>query len=128
MYHLVYVDGIIITSSSSSVVTALLQDLRSDFALKDLGELNYFLGVQVTRSSDVLSLSQEWYAMEVLRRVGMHKCKPVQTTLATSKKLSLHNGKALGDEEAAKYRGIVGGLQYLTLTQLDISFVVNRIC
>jgi hypothetical protein len=59
MYHLVYVDGIIITSSSSSVVTALLQDLRSDFALKDLGELNYFLGVQVTRSSDVLSLSQE---------------------------------------------------------------------
>jgi hypothetical protein len=59
MYHLVYVDDIIVTSSSSSVVTALLQDLRSDFALKDLGELNYFLGVQVTRSSDVLSLSQE---------------------------------------------------------------------
>jgi hypothetical protein len=46
---LVYVDNIIVTSSSQAAVTSLLDDLRSDFALKDLGDLRYFLGIQVTR-------------------------------------------------------------------------------
>jgi hypothetical protein len=48
IYLLVYVDDIIVTSSSSAAVKALLEDLRSEFALKDLGDLHYFLGVQVT--------------------------------------------------------------------------------
>jgi histone deacetylase 1/2 len=45
IFMLIYVDDIIVTSSSQEVVTALLKDLRSKFALKDLGELNYFLGI-----------------------------------------------------------------------------------
>jgi hypothetical protein len=62
IYLLVYVDDIIVASSSSKVVTALLHDLRSDFALKDLGELHYFLRVQVKKLEDGLSLSQDKYA------------------------------------------------------------------
>jgi hypothetical protein len=48
IFMLIYVDDIIVTSSSSEVVAALLKDLRSEFALKDLGDLNYFLGIEVT--------------------------------------------------------------------------------
>jgi histone deacetylase 1/2 len=44
---LIYVDDIIVTSSSTDAVSALLKDLRADFALKDLGELKYFLGIEV---------------------------------------------------------------------------------
>jgi hypothetical protein len=57
-----------------------------DFALKDLGNLHYFLGIQATCSKEGLALSQEHYAKEVLWRVGMHKCKPVKTPLVTSEK------------------------------------------
>jgi hypothetical protein len=66
IFLLVYVDDIIVTSLSQSVVMALLDDLRSEFALKDLGDLHYFLGIQVTQKSDGLCLSEGKYAMEVL--------------------------------------------------------------
>jgi hypothetical protein len=128
IYLLIYVDDIIVTSSSSTVVIALLRDLSSDFALKDLINLSYFLGIQVTRSANGFLLSQELYASEILHKVGMSNCKPVKTPLASSEKLSINNGKLLSKEEATKYHGIVGGLQYLTLTRLDISFTVNKVC
>jgi hypothetical protein len=79
MYLLVYVDDIIMVSSSSQTVTTLLQDLRSNFALKDLGELHYFLGAQVKKMCDGLSLSQKKYASGILQLTGMSKCKPVKT-------------------------------------------------
>jgi histone deacetylase 1/2 len=47
IYLLVYVDDIIVVSSSSRAVEALLADLKRDFALKDLGELSYFLGIEI---------------------------------------------------------------------------------
>jgi hypothetical protein len=128
IYLLVYVDDIIVTSSSAIVVTTLLHDFCLDFALKNLGNLHYFFGIQATRSKEGLALSQEHHAKEVLWRVRMHKCKPVRTPLVTSEKLSDDSGTTLVDEESNKYRSIVGGLQYLTLTRTDISFVVNREC
>lgn len=48
---LIYVDAIIVTSNSSEAVSALLVDLRKEFALKDLGDLSYFLGIEVQRSA-----------------------------------------------------------------------------
>jgi hypothetical protein len=125
IYLLVYVDDIVVMSSSPNAVMALLQDLRSDFALKNLGDLHYFMGIQVTKQSDG---SQEKYAAEVLHRVGMHNCKSVKTPLATSEKLSAGVGIPLNEEESSKYRSLVGGLQYWTLTCPNISFVVNKVC
>jgi hypothetical protein len=49
MFMLIYVDDIIIVSSSNDAVTALLQDLQKEFALKDLGSLHYFLGIEVNQ-------------------------------------------------------------------------------
>jgi hypothetical protein len=117
-----------VTSSSHAAVKALLDDLRSDFALKDLGDLHYFLVVQVTRTKDGLTLSQEKYASEILQKAGMVKCKPVRTPLVTSEKLSANGGTSLSDEGATRYRSLVGGLQYLTLTWSVVSFAVNKAC
>jgi hypothetical protein len=88
IYLLVYVDVIIVTNWSTSAISALLQDLQEDFTLKNLGDLHFFLGIQVTRLDDGLLLLQGKYASELLQRADMQKCKSVKTPLATSDKLS----------------------------------------
>ena len=56
IYMLIYVDDIVVTSSSQGAITALLHDLRQDFAFKDLGDLHYFLGIEVKKVQDGISL------------------------------------------------------------------------
>jgi histone deacetylase 1/2 len=125
---LVYVDDIIVVSSSQEAVKALLRDLEKDFAIKDLGDLHYFLGIQVQRKKGELLLTQERYAADILKRVNMQLCKPVKTPLNVTEKLSITSGTRLGVEDSTKYRSIVGALQYLTLTRPDLSFSVNKVC
>jgi histone deacetylase 1/2 len=128
IYVLVYVDDIIVASSSQDAVGALLADLQKDFALKDLGDLHYFLGIEVKRSNGALILSQGRYATDILKRSAMDKCKPIDTPLCSTEKLSAIEGSTLGVDDATKYRSVVGALQYLTLKRPDISFAVNKVC
>jgi histone deacetylase 1/2 len=128
IFMLIYVDDIIVTGSSQEAITALLCDLKKDFALKDLGELNYFLGIEVRKDKEGIVLAQEKYAREILARVGMLKCKPSVTPLSTSEKLSKYEGDVLNSSDSTRYRSIVGGLQYLTLTRPDLAFAVNKVC
>jgi histone deacetylase 1/2 len=128
IFMLIYVDDIIVTSSSSEVVAALLKDLRSEFALKDLGDLNYFLGIEVTLTQGGILFKQEKYANDILTRVGMIKCKVSPTPIVAKEKLSKTGGESLSAEDATRYRSIVGALQYLTLTRPDLAFAVNKVC
>jgi hypothetical protein len=100
MFLLVYVDDIILVSSSSLAVPDLLSSLKQNFALKDLSPLHYFLGIEVQRSSDDLWLSQKKYTNDLLQRAGMPSCKLVSTHHATSTKLSTHEGDLLISEDA----------------------------
>jgi histone deacetylase 1/2 len=77
MFLLVYVDDIIVASSSPRATEALLKDLQADFALKDLGELHYFLGIEVKKARDGILLTQQKYTSDLLHRVGMRNCKPI---------------------------------------------------
>jgi histone deacetylase 1/2 len=128
IFVLVYVDDIIVASCSQAATEALLKDLQSEFALKDLGDLHYFLGIEVKRTRDGLLMSQQKYASDILMRAGMLNCQPIDTPMATSEKLSLTDGDPLGAEDSTKYRSMVGALQYLTLTRPDICFAVNKVC
>jgi hypothetical protein len=128
MFILVYVDDIIVVSSKSHAVANLLKRLSDDFALKDLGDLHYFLGIEVKKVNDGVILSQDKYANDLLKRSGMIQCKPCNTPLATRGKLSAHLGTPLGKNDATHYRSIVGALQYLTLTQSDLAFAINKVC
>jgi histone deacetylase 1/2 len=128
IFMLIYVDDIIVASSSSEAIGALIRGLEKDFAIKDLGDLYYFLGIEVKRVKGELLLSQQKYAKDVIQRVGMQSCKPVNIPLPTSEKLSITEGTRLGPQDATRYRSIVGALQYLTLTRLDIAFSVNKVC
>jgi hypothetical protein len=86
------------------------------------------LGIEVTKINDGILLSENKYAMNLLKRAGMSTCKPVNTPLSTLEKLSAHDGEILGLEDATSYHSIVGGLQYLTFTYLDLAFFVNKVC
>lgn len=127
IYLLVYVDDIIVASSSESAVKALLADLRQEFALKDLGNLHYFLGIEVKHSKEGVVLSQGKYATEIIKKAGMLRCKAVNTPMSISKKMSRLEGSLLNSEDATKYRSLVGALQYPTLTRPDLSFSVNKV-
>jgi len=128
VFVLVYVDDIIVASSSQEATEALLKNLQKEFALKDLGDLHFFLGIEVKRTTDGLLLSQGRYAADILARSGMDKARVVDTPLSTSEKLSVTDGQRLGEEDSTRYRSLVGALQYLTLTRPDLSFAVNKVC
>jgi histone deacetylase 1/2 len=128
MFMLIYVDDIIVTSSSDEAVTALLKDLGAKFAIKDLGDLHYFLGIEVKKTRNGIILTQEKYATDLVTRVGMQACKAAPTPLSNTEKLSAYDGDPLGQEDSTRYRSIVGALQYLTLTRPDIAFSVNKVC
>jgi histone deacetylase 1/2 len=95
--------------------------------LKDLGDVHYFLGIEVNKMQDGLLLTQEKYTSDILERVGMTKCKAMNTPMETSEKLSTHEGIPLDAEDSTRYMNDVGALQYLTLTRPDISFLVNKV-
>ena len=128
IFVLVYVDDIIVASSTKESTGALLNDLAKEFALKDLGDLHYFLGIEVNKVQDGIVLTQDKYITDLLRKVGMTDCKPVTTPLSTSEKLSLNDGVPLGPNDAMNYKSVVGALQYATLARPDIAFSVNKVC
>lgn len=110
IFILVYVDDIIVASSSQDATEALLKNLQKDFTLKDLGDLHYFLGIEVKKGADGLVLTQGRYAADILARSGMDKVKVVDTPLSTSEKLSITDGTRLGVEDSTCYRSLVGAL------------------
>jgi histone deacetylase 1/2 len=128
MCIIVYVDDIIVASSSDAATTALLRKLNHDFALKVLGDLHFFLGLQVKRILNGIVLTQEKYALDLLKKVGMLQCTTCTTPLSVTEQLSLTDGDLLGTEDSTRYRSIVGALQYLTLTRPDLAFSVNKVC
>jgi hypothetical protein len=83
MYVLVYVDDIIVASSSHRATDSLFANLEKDFEVKDLGDLHYLLGIEMTKTHDGIILSQSKYAIDLLRKTGMNTCKPVHTLLST---------------------------------------------
>jgi histone deacetylase 1/2 len=128
MYLLVYVDDIILISSSVSAADRLVSALSGDFAIIDLGRLHYFLGLEVSHSDVGLTLTQQKYSPDLLRRAGMLQRKAATTPMSASDRLSALDGIFLSSDEATEYRSIVGGLQYLTITHPDISYAVNSVC
>jgi histone deacetylase 1/2 len=128
MFLLVYVDDIIVVSSMPAACDRLIHQLRDSFALKDLGSLHFFLGIEVQKSAGGILMSQRKYASELLQRTGLVHCGPISTPMASSDRLSATDGNLLSAEDSTRYRSVVGGLQYLTMTRPDLSFAVNKVC
>ncbi|GKA76400.1 ribonuclease H-like domain-containing protein [Tanacetum coccineum] len=86
-YLLLYVDDIVLTASFESLLQQIIRSLHQEFAMIDLGPLNYFLGISVTRDSSGLFFSQKKYAIELLDKAHMDHCNPSRTPIDTESKL-----------------------------------------
>ncbi|KAF8669207.1 hypothetical protein HU200_051537 [Digitaria exilis] len=104
-YLLLYVDDIVLTASSTELMEHIVGHLHREFAMKDLGALNYFLGIHVHRTKAGLFLNQTKYAEDVLERAGMFNCKPAPTPVDTKPKSSSRDGTPASDDSF--YRSIV---------------------
>ena len=113
------------TESPQNVVNEFILKLGQCFSIKDLGSLNYFLGVQVVRNSHGIFFSQKKYIQDIVDKTQMVGAKAVNTPIATSNSLCLEDSTHLDDPKL--YHTIVGTLQYLALTRPDIAFVVDKL-
>lgn len=125
VYLLVYVDDIIIIGCNGTTVQQFINLLGKRFSIKDLGDLTYFLGVEVATTSIGLLLSQRKYITDLLARTNMTGAKSVTIPLVTEPTLIVLSGTAL--TYPSEYKIVVGSLQYLCLTHLDIAYVVNKL-
>ncbi|RVW21554.1 Retrovirus-related Pol polyprotein from transposon RE2 [Vitis vinifera] len=123
---LVYMDDILITGSNPKLVSHFISYLHDKFALRDLGPLSYFLGIQAQQQGSVLHINQQKYITDLLHRTQMEAAKPTPTPYSLGPTLSQSDGVPLPDP--SKYRRIVGALQYVTFTRPDIAFSVNKAC
>ena len=126
MYLLLYVDDIIITSNNSSFVTEIVSQLGSSFALKDLGCLNYFLGLQIEYTDSGLFVHQSKYAQDLFTKFNMLDCKPCPNPCTSNHHFVPTHSPLLTDTTA--YRSLVGALQYMTFTRSDLSYAVQQAC
>ncbi|XP_019052676.1 PREDICTED: uncharacterized protein LOC109114467 [Nelumbo nucifera] len=120
---LLYVDDMIITGDDLQGISALKAFLSKQFEMKDLGRLNYFLGIEVSSDQSGYYLSQAKYATDLVSRAGLTDTKTVNTPIEPNAHFSAIDGTPLSD--CTLYRQLVGSLVYLTVTRPDIVYVVH---
>lgn len=76
IFLLIYIDDVIITGNYPTTINLLIDKLQYDFALKDLGDLSYFLGIQAVQNPEGLHLRQSKYIIDLLNHVNMTDSKP----------------------------------------------------
>lgn len=114
-----------LVSNTATAILNIKTLLAKEFKIKDLGKLRYFLGLEVARSKEGISVSQRKYTLELLEEFGFLGCKPMPAPMELNIKLSQDSGELISD--ASLYRKIIGKLVYLTVTHPDICFVVNKL-
>ena len=122
---IVYVDDIILTGSDGDEISRLKKHLASEFEIKDLGPLCYFLGMEVARSRMGISVSQRKYVLDLLEETGMSGCRPSDIPVDPNQKLGeVSNGVPV---DKGRYQRLVGKLIYLSHTRPDIAFAVSAV-
>ncbi|GKB01758.1 putative ribonuclease H-like domain-containing protein, partial [Tanacetum coccineum] len=118
----VYVDDIIFGSTKKSWCDEFEALMKSRFQMSSMGELTFFLGLQVKQKEDGIFISQDKYVAEILKKFDFVSVKTASTPIETQKPL-------VKDEEASDvdvhlYRSMIGSLMYLTASRPDIMFAV----
>jgi hypothetical protein len=121
---LLYVDDLFLTREEK-LIAKCKQRLASEFEMKDLGLMHYFLGLELWQSPKRIFLNQGKYMVEILKRFDMLECKSMNTPMEAKLKLLVDTSSDLID--ATLYGQIIGSLMYLKNTRPDICFAVKTL-
>jgi hypothetical protein len=122
---LVYVHDIIFGSNNASLVQWFASAMQFEFEMSMIGELSFFLVLQITQRSEGLFLSQEKYLIEMLKRFQMEDSTPMRKPMVTGCKLSKDGDSP--DVDQSSYRYMIGSLLYITTSCPDIMHVVGMV-
>jgi hypothetical protein len=122
---LLYVDDIVLTASSATLLQQTIFALKWEFTMKDLMPFHHFLGVFVQHQMDRLFLTQHQFVLNILERAGMVDLKPVSIPVDTHAMVSAESGPPVTD--LTHFRSLVEALQYLMFTHSDIAYALQQI-
>ena len=117
----------VLTGDDTKEINIITASLHHDFKIKNLGHLTYFLGLEITRNSSGLHLSQRNYTLDLLHETGMLDSAPVATPMTHTSCLSPDQGSPLDADATSQYKRLLGHLIYLTNTRTDIAFAVHNL-
>jgi hypothetical protein len=95
VYLLLYVDDIILTASSTTLLRCTISALQQEFVMKDLGSLHHFLGITVKRRLDGIFLHQRTDTLDIIKRAAMTDCKSCMTAVDLQAKLTTDSGPSV---------------------------------
>ena len=116
-------DDIVFGSTINHLDHEFLEEMKKEFEISMVGELNYFLGLQVKQRKDGIFISQEKYVKNLVKRFGLDSKKHTSTPISSLAKLSLDAADV--DVDLTLYRIMIGSLLYLTASRLNIAFSVG---
>ena len=129
-----YVDDLLIMSNNLLHLQETKMKLGNIFAMRDLGEISSYLGIEIKRDrkNKTISLSQTKYIEDILKKYGMENCRPISTPMDMNRKLSKEmcpkTPEEIEDMKNIPYQSAVGSLMYLMLgTRPDIAFAVGAV-
>ncbi|GJY43134.1 reverse transcriptase domain-containing protein [Tanacetum coccineum] len=118
----VYVDDIIFGSTKKSLCVEFEQMMHKRFQMSSMGELTFFLGLQVQQKEDGIFISQDKYVADILKKFDFVTVKTASTPMEPNK--ALVKDEEAEDVDVHLYRSMIGSLMYLTASRPDITFVV----
>lgn len=121
----VYVDDLLFTGNDESMMSDFKRSMKEEFDMTDLGEMRFFLGIEVVQKADGIFICQRKYATEVLMRFGMKKSNSVANPMISGQKL--HKDEMGNKVNETYFKQIIDSLMYLTATRPDLVFVVSLI-
>ena len=116
-------DDIVFGSTINHIAHEISEEMKREFEMSMVGELNYFLGLQVKQWKDGIFISQEKYAKILVKRFDLDSKKHTSTPMSSSVKLSLDVASV--EVDPTLYQSMIGSLLYLTTSRLDIAFSVG---
>jgi hypothetical protein len=119
----IYMDDIIFGGSSHALVSRFLEMMESEFQMSMMGELTFFLGIQVKQTKQGTFVHQAKYTKDLMKKFNVAELKPVSTLMSSAASLGPYkDGEAVDQRE---YRSMIGSHLYLTATRPDIQFTVG---
>ena len=119
----IYVDDIVFGATNDSLAHSFANEMNAMFEMSMVGELTYFLGLQIKQTDSGIYINQAKYARNLIKRFGLENAAHARTPMAANAKLT--NDPSCESVDVTLYKSMIGYLLYLTTSRPDIAFSIG---